>query len=144
MNHCSGCSSNACSVCAGYCDACQEYICSNDDCDDLKHHEKPLVRESSKKNGEFIDERCDSNCDECRSQYAFMGYDEFKQREKAARLALQYTILLAKGRFNETYRLMSASPPSNRSGTTKESLNGELALFIIGSDDMWRAVAEFL
>ena len=60
------------------------------------------------------------------------------------RLFLLFTFLLVKSRFNETHKKISVKAPANRTGGTKQDLNGELALFIIGSDDMWRVIAEFL
>ena len=57
---------------------------------------------------------------------------------------IRYMLLKAKHRFNEVHTLKSVEAPADRGGKTKCKLNGELALFIIGSDDIWRVIAEFL
>ena len=144
---CGACYKSVCYDCGDFCEGCDEIRCQSGEGEndhDLNYYSKPLVMEDPKNKGRFTKTKRHSNCMTCRDKYAFIGFDEFKRREKAERVKRQYTLLLIKSRFNETHRKISVKKPDNTEGGTKQALNGELALFVIGSDDMWRVIAEFL
>ena len=111
---------------------------------DVHYYSKPLAVD----NGGKYSSRIFSNCVDCRDEYAFISAEELKRRQKKRRIESKYNLLLAKSRFNKTYINTFVPVPDGRKGGTTlkrgTELNGELAFFIIGSDDMWRVIAEFL
>ena len=77
MVYCGECDVPICKECGAYCEGCEEWRCCADNEHDVHIYDEPLAMESWRKNGRFVDRKCDSNCLTCRGNYAFMGYYEF-------------------------------------------------------------------
>ena len=150
MEECDDCYNQICKKCGIYCDGCEHVKCTSRD-HDVCDYVFPLAKaKTSWERGvyvdtrDFIDRECFSNCTECREKFAYIGYDHFKKWRRWDRIAIRYLLIKVKHRFNVVHELIPTEAPADRGGTTKCELNGELALFIIGSDDIWRVIAEFL
>ena len=160
------CNNSVCRNCAEFCERCNKTVCQNvcstfcescefdDDSTSLggtlcrDHGVEWLEKAMAIEGKTSYNASIYSNCDDCRRRYTFITKAENRaiidEEIRRKRIALQYAVILPKQRFDEAYKFTQVPNPTNLVGTTKEELNGDLFLIMVQSEDMIRAVLEFL